>query len=168
MEKAGKAKKLSTRTDALDALTERGVHHPEQLADCGTPDEIIAACHRWDRQDGVTTGLLVKWIRDGDFPPPEPANPYRRLKTRFEDYARKYPAGTVVESSHYRPTRVPDSKPDAPIWDRVRHVECDGTVRITSASFPTILCECDKCRYECAIPARLVHALDQAAHPIAF
>lgn len=156
---------MPDEVDAVRALRHRGVNNAEPLLELGTPNEILDACHRWDRQEGVSPGLLVSWIRNGEFepepPPPEPAA--NRLHAIFDEYAARFPAGTPIHSPHYRSVPVENPPPHARIWDRIRQENCPGTVRVAGANFPTIYAECDSCRYDCATPAAQLHTLEEAA-----
>lgn len=156
-----------TPEDAVAALSARGVDNGAQLLLYGTPEEILATCRWWDGRQNVGPGLLARRIRDQDFAdePPTPESPREQLQAKFEEYAARFPVGTPIHSPHYRSVRVENPPPHARIWDRIRQEVCPGTVRIVGANFPTIVAECDQCRYDCATPAAQLHTLERPAPP---
>lgn len=124
--------------EAVQALLDRGVNAPEQLARCGTPEQILAVCHRWDRQTGVTPGLLVRWIRDRDFDEHAPAASSRPAPAgpRFGDYARRYSVGSVAE-------------PHATLQQRCGHDDepCSGDMVVVDLACEQLTASCDRCGY---------------------
>jgi hypothetical protein len=141
----------TTPADVVRALRARGVDDPEMLLECGSPDEILAACRRWDRRKGVGKGLLVKWIREGQFDEPEPQPKQSRdaiLRARFDDYARRLPAGSSVE-------------PHAQLQARRREDQdsCDGRMVVYESIYPNVTVECDRCGFVAAYPIRMLAAV---------
>jgi hypothetical protein len=136
----------TTAAGVVRALKARGVNDPEDLLECGTPDQILAACHRWDRQHNVRPALLVFWIRNGQFADPAPAaGPSRSaiLRARFDDYAARFPAGATVEPhAQLQARRWPDDPP------------CPGRMIVYESIYPNITVECDRCGFVAAYPVR--------------
>ena len=143
-----------TTIDAVQALRARGVDTAEDLLEHATPEQILTACRRWDGRKGVGPGLLASWIRNGVEPEPPAAPPtIDRLRDEFDEYAARYPVGTIIQSPHWRSVPVENPPPHSRIWGRIRQEDCPGTVRIIAANYPALIAECDSCRYDCnAIP----------------
>jgi hypothetical protein len=151
---------LPAPVDAVKALRARGVNNAEGMLEHATPAQILAACRRWDAEQGVTAGLLVHWIRAGEFEAPSPPTARSKaaqLRERFGEYARRFPEGAVVEP-HRRllERRWPD--------DVERAVElgddlCDGDLVVVSASYPVLEMECSACGFAAGIGPRHLHVL---------
>ena len=153
----------NTTLAALNALRERGVDSPETLLSFGTPAQIIAACHRWDRLPGVRKNLLVKWIRDGDFDAPEAAAPVAapskaaNMRARFDEYAARFPEDSVAEPhARLQARRYPEDEP------------CAGSLIVIETTYPLISVECDTCDYTAAYPIRSLQVLDGQANEAPF
>lgn len=140
--------------EAVQALRTRGVNHPEQLLELAEPEQILAACRRWDTQTGVTPGLLVTWIRAGEFtaPEPEPTAPTKsqQLRATHAAYARRYPVGTVVETHR----RLVERKWPA---DLERDDPCPGDMVVWHATYPLLVMRCDECGFEAGLPVHEFH-----------
>jgi hypothetical protein len=144
-----------TTVQAVAALRARGVNTAEGLLEYATPDQILIACHRWDGQQGVGPGLLARWIRDGQFLEPEPAEPPGpglQLRTRFDQYAARYPVGTVIEPHQTMIDRRWRNDPP-----------CDGRIVVVDTTWPALILECDKCGFNATIPPRQLSLLDRIA-----
>lgn len=142
--------------DAVHALRDRGVDQPEQLLEHATPMQILAACHRWDQRQGVRPGLLVKWIRAGQFedePSPPAQGRAAVLRARFDEYASRFPVDATVE---------PHRSLTARQWPG-DELDCAGSMVVTEAIYPLLALECDRCGFEAAIPVRHLHVLDGRA-----
>ena len=140
--------------DAVRALRDRGVDDAEALLEFGTPAQILAACQKWDARKGVRKGLLVKWIRERDFPSEEPApkvNTAAINRAKFEHYAARFPEGAVTEShAQLNARRWPDDLERNP---------CAGDLVVWDATFPNIAVACDACGFEAAYSLRGLHVL---------
>lgn len=138
--------------DALHALQERGVATASDLLDYGTPDQIIAACRRFDTEPGAKTpGLLAHWIRNREFDT-RPAAPQiskgAQLRERFNDYAARYPEGATTEPhARLQARRWPDDTP------------CTGDMIVTETIYPVLAAECDVCGFEAGYPVKSLHVL---------
>jgi hypothetical protein len=145
----------ATPVEAVQALRARGIDNAENLLEHGTPDQIIAVCRRWDGRQGVGGGLLVKWIRNGEFDEPEPEptlTPAEQLRARFDEYATRFPVGTVIERHHVlQARRWPNDDP------------CPGSMTVVDTTYPTFVIECDRCGFPAGVPPRHLHLLDQWA-----
>lgn len=149
-----------TPVDALNALRARGVNSAEELLAHATPAQILAACHRWDGEQGVGAGLLVRWIRDGQFDEPAAAptkSKGAQLRERFDEYARRFPPGAIVEThADMLARRWPD--------DLARAAElgqdiCAGQIVVVNTSYPVLELECDACGFSAGLPVRALHVL---------
>ena len=132
-----------TPDQAIAALHARGVDQTGPLLEQATPDQILLACHRWDARTGVGPGLLVNWIRTGQFLEPEPEappTPSQQLRAKFDRYAQRYPIGFVVE-----PHRVLDAR-RWPEWGN--DPPCPGHMTVTATKYPVLALQCDKCGFE--------------------
>jgi hypothetical protein len=144
-----------TPADALRALTARGVNGAHDLLELGTPEEILAACHRWDSEKNVRPGLLVRWIRDGKFEGEEEApapSKGQQLRARFEEYAARFPEGTAVEThAQLIERRWPD--------EFALGGACIGDMVVIEATYPLLSMECDACGFVAALPVKALHIL---------
>jgi hypothetical protein len=137
----------------LHALRARGVDDAERLLEFGSPEQIMLACERWDQRSGVRPGLLVSWIRKGDFAEPiAPSAPRRSSKdaqqrARFDQIAARHPEGSAA-------------RPHAGLRWRD---DCPGLMIVVMVSYPVIELECDKCGAECAVTPRCLDLLNQPA-----
>lgn len=145
----------TTAIEAVTALRARGVDTAEDLLEHATPAQILAACHRWDGRQGVGPGLLVRWIRQGQFAEPEPAGAPSKgelMRARFDVYADRYPEGATTEMhAELQARRYPEDDP------------CPGDLIVIETTYPLITVECDECGYEAAYPAHSLHVLDGGA-----
>ena len=138
--------------NAVNALRARGVDTAEALLEDATPEQILAACRRWDSRQGVGPGLLVRWIRAGEFD--EPASPTGPSKTeimraKFDTYAARFPEGEVAEPhARLQARRYPEDDP------------CPGNLVVIGTTYPAIAVECDTCDYTAAYPLRSLRVLD--------
>ena len=136
---------------AVEALRARGVNNPEDMLEHATPADILIACHRWDGQRGVSPGLLVHWIRNGEFDEPPALPPPSKgatMRARFDEYAARFPEGAVAESHRaLQARRYPEDEP------------CPGSLIVIETTYPLITVECDQCDYQAAYPARSLHVL---------
>jgi len=129
--------------DAIKALRSRGVDNAEPLLKHATPDEIMAACRRWDARTGVGPGLLAKWIRDREFiAPNEPqaVSKADRLRRQFTEYAKRFPVGASIEP--HANLQTEDENP------------CDGSMTVAGTAYPSLIVDCDTCGYEAAYTPR--------------
>jgi hypothetical protein len=138
--------------DAIRALRDRGVNQPEQLLEHGTPEQILAACDRWDRQPNVSPGLLVKWIRDGQFAEQATkANTAEERRATFASYARRYSAGETIElHATLQARRSYDDEP------------CPGELVVVDLVGQQLAARCEDCGYEVAYTARSLRAIPLA------
>lgn len=139
--------------EAVRALRARGVDQAEDMLQHGTPEQILAACHRWDARKGVGPGLLVRWIRAGEFEDPPSAPPISKAqqqRDRFEQYTRRFPIGIVVE---------PHATLIARRWpgDLEYGDACAGDMVVIEALFPLLSMECDRCGFVAAVGVRDLH-----------
>ena len=145
----------TTAIEAVTALRARGVDTAEDLLEHATPAQILAACHRWDGRQGVGPGLLVRWIRNGEFTEPQAAPPPGKgaqLRARFDEYANRYPEGAIAEPhARLQARRYPDENDP-----------CPGLLVVIETTYPLISVECDQCDYTAAYPARSLHVLGAA------
>jgi hypothetical protein len=144
---------VTNEMDAVRALRARGVNSPEVLLEFGTPDEILGACHRWDQQKGVSSGLLVKWIRDRNFvqEPKAVVSQAARNHALFQEYAARFPEGAVAET---HATLIARRYPDE-LDDDV----CAGNMIVFQALEPNLAIECEACGFVTGIPVRSLHVL---------
>jgi hypothetical protein len=150
-----------TPADAVRALRARGVDTADELLAYGTPPQILSACERWDRRQGVGPGLLARWIRDGTFEEPDPEPPKRgkaaQLRERFDEYVRRFPVGAVAEShADLVRRRWPDD------WERAKQRDeevCPGDMIVVAASYPVLEMECDECGFSAGLTPRHLHVL---------
>lgn len=153
--------------DAVQALRSRGVDNGEDLLAYGTPDQIFAACHRWDSRQGVGPGLLARWIRDGayDEPAPTPArSKAAQGRARFDEYARRFPPGAIVEThAQLLARRWPEDLGRA---RDLRQGVCAGSIVVAGASYPVLELECDACGFFSGLPVRSLHVLPAEASPL--
>ena len=158
----------TTIADALRALRARGVNTAEEVLELASPEQILTACRRWDTETDVSPGLLVHWIRNGQFETPPAAGTTAKskgavLRERFAEYAARFPEGSTVETHHaLLERRWPD--------DVARAVEnghpiCDGSMVVTSATYPVLAMECDACGFEAGVTPRQLHVLPAATRP---
>jgi hypothetical protein len=136
--------------DAARALRARGIDDAESFLDCGTPEQILAACHRWDRLTGVGKGLLVKWLRNGEFHEPTVVKASKAAvhQARFDEYAQRFPVGSIAEPhDRLQQRRWPDDQ------------RCPGQMIVVDHAGLTIVAECDACQFEAAYPVRALHVL---------
>lgn len=160
------------RQEAVQALCARGVSPvlAEELQGLGTPDQILAACRRWDDDEGVGAGALVYRIRAGDFaepepePAPAPTNKAAQLRARSDAYARRFPVGAIAEP-HRRmiERRWPD---DIARALELGHDVCDGDMIVVEAIYPLLTVECDRCDFEAAYPVRGLNVLGGLLEPV--
>ena len=106
---------------------------------------------------------------NGQFEPPaDPDAPTTKtraaqLRDRFAEYAARFPEGSTVETHHaLLERRWPD--------DVARAVEnghpiCDGSMVVTSATYPVLAMECDACGFEAGVTPRQLHVLPAATRP---
>jgi len=138
--------------DAVRALRSRGIGNAEELLEYGTPDELLAACRRWDGRQGVGPGLLASWIRNREFvdEPTAPQSKAAQMRARFEEYAARFPEGAVAE-------------PHARLQARRRYDDdpCPGSLIVIETTYPLIAVECDACDYAAAYSARSLHVLGE-------
>jgi hypothetical protein len=139
-----------TQAQALRALRLRGIDPAEPMLEFATAAEILSACRRWDKRKGVGAGLLVKWIRDRDFPAEEPpAREY--LRARFDAYAQQFPEGSIAEShGRLQERRWPEDE------------RCMGEMIVIETTYPIIAARCSECDFEAAYPVRSLHILDRS------
>jgi hypothetical protein len=136
----------SRPAEAVRALRARGIDNAEELLQFGTPEQILTACHRWDGRRGVGPGLLAGWVRMRQFAEPEPQPKQSRaeiLRARFDEYARRFPEGSIVEPHAQMQAR---RWPDEPL--------CPGQMVVWSTTYPNIAVECDRCGLVAAYPVR--------------
>ena len=140
--------------EAVKALRARGVDKAEALLELATPEEILRACQKFDRREGVGPGALYNWIRNGEFDDPAPAAAKTKsaiMRERFDEYARRYPEGAVAEA---HATLIMRRWPDE-VDDGV----CAGDMIVVSASYPVLEMECDACGFVAALTPRALHVL---------
>lgn len=142
-------------SDAVKALRARGVNSAEDMLEHGTPDQLLAVCRRWDAQRGSkSTGLLVHWIRQGEFNEPAASTAPSKgsmMRSRFEEYAAQFPVGTVAEPhARLQARRWPEDEP------------CPGSMRVIEATYPLLSMECDECGFAAALGPRHLHVLGSA------
>lgn len=127
---------------AISALSERGVGCATELGTATFPGTVLAWCEWWDKQQGVTAGLLVKRIRSGETPPQTPRSKREVLFQKFVDYARRHPVGSsaLSHSTLQSQQRHPDT-------------ECIGDLVVEAAAYPVITLRCDVCGYEAGLTA---------------
>jgi hypothetical protein len=152
--------------EAVRALRARGIDNADELLAYGTPEQILAACRRWDGRQGVGAGLLARWVRDGQFdePPPAAKSKAAQLRERFAEYARRFPEGAVVEPHRRLLERrwAEDVERAVELGDEV----CDGAMVVIAASYPVLEMECDACGFTAAVGPRHLHVLPaQSALP---
>jgi hypothetical protein len=139
--------------EAVKALRARGVNNPEDMLEHATPEQILAACHRWDGQRGVNPGLLVHWIRAGEFGEPAatpPPSKGEQMRARFDEYAARFPEGAVAEPhARLQARRWPEDDP------------CPGDLIVIETTYPLISTECDRCDFVAAYPLRSLHVLGE-------
>jgi hypothetical protein len=161
--------------EALDALRARGVRQAADQLDRATPAEILTACHRWDREqdqarqrgkDGPGSGVIVHWIRSGQFTEPESASAVSKaaqLRARLAEAARQFPPGTVVESHRdMLARRWPEDLNRAVELDQTI---CDGQIVVATAIYPVLELECDACGFAAGLPPRSLHVLPSRSTP---
>jgi hypothetical protein len=139
-----------TRADALRALRERGVTSANDLVEHTDPDKIMSACRKWDREPGASPALLAWRIIHGHTADDGPkVSKGEQLRVRFDDYARRFPEGTVTEThAALWARRYPDEVCD-----------CAGRLVVWDAHYPNIAVECDGCSFEVAYPVGSLHVL---------
>ena len=144
-------------TDPIDALRARGIDNAEELLEYGAPDEILAACHRWDARKGVGPGLLARWIRNREFkaePASAPAHSRaEEMRARFDEYASRYPEGSVAEPHHRLQVRRRYHDDDP----------CPGSLIVVDTIYPLLALKCDECGFLTALTPRNLHILDGTA-----
>lgn len=118
-----------------------GLDAPEALVDCAAPEAIVAACKWWKAKKGVGTGLLVSRIRDGGITEAPPRE--SELRARFQEFADRWPIGTVV-STHARLQQRYWP------WDE----ECPGELMVWDVTYPVIALACRECVFEVGYPLR--------------
>jgi hypothetical protein len=141
--------------EAVHALRARGVDQAEAMLAEASPDEILAACHRWDSRSHVGPGLLVRWIREHEYEDPPEATPpskAQQLRDRFEDYARRFPTGTAAESHRDLIARRWPAELEYGLI-------CEGDLIVIEATYPLLTMECDRCGFVAALPIRALHIL---------
>ena len=147
-----------TPDQAIAALHARGVDQTGPLLEQATPDQILLACHQWDARTGVGPGLLVNWIRTGQFLEPEPEpppTPSQQLRAKFDRYAARFPVGTIIEPHRTLDARRwPEWAPEPP---------CTGNMVVVDTNYPVLALQCDQCRFETGISPRHLQLLDQWA-----
>ena len=139
--------------EVVAALRARGIDSPEQLLQYGTADQILAACQRWDARENVRPGLLVRWIRDQDFPDPEPPQSRAaQLRARFDEFVRRHPDGASVEwhADLIRRRWPQDLEHEEP---------CPGEMLVEDAIYPVVTMRCDVCGFEAGVGPRDLHLL---------
>jgi hypothetical protein len=146
--------------EAVRALRARGVDTAEALLQAATPEQILAACRRWDGRQGVGPGLLARWIRDGQYDEPPstpPQTKLERLRDRFDAYALRYPVDSIAEP-HRRmiERRWPG---DITRATELSHDLCDGDMVVVDATYPVLELECDECGFTAGLVARSLHVL---------
>lgn len=143
----------TTPMEAVKALRARGVDTAEDLLEHATPEQILTACHRWDGRQGVGPGLLVSWIRAGQFEEPAPAgapSKGEQRRARFDEYAARFPEGAVAEPhARLQARRWPEDDP------------CPGSMIVVDAIYPLLTMECDQCGFTAALSTRHLHVLGE-------
>jgi hypothetical protein len=145
---------------AVSAMRTRGLDDVHRLLECASADRIMATCAWWDKQVAanpkVTKALLARRIMDGGIDPADyesSADRYAAQLARFNDYAQRFPEGSVAES-HARFQR------------RAGHLDgwarCDGRLVVFAAVFPHLSVECDGCGLVAAYSLRSLDVLDGA------
>lgn len=139
--------------EAVKALRDRGVSTAEDMLEHATPEQILTACHRWDAHRGTKQpGLLVHWIRQGQFDEPAAAGAPSKasmMRARFDEYAARFPEGSVAE---------PHARLQARRWPQDER--CAGSMIVVDAIYPLLAMECDECGFLAALPAQSLHILD--------
>ena len=139
---------------AVRLLRERGVDQAEAMLALATPEEIMMVCARADARGGrVGPGLIVQWIRAGEFEDPKPPPPKKGaiLRARFDAYAARYAVGETTE---------PHAALIARRWpDDLERNPCAGDLIVWDATYPNIAVECDACGFEAAYSLRSLHVL---------
>jgi len=142
------------RTDAVAALRERGVNNPEQLLELAAPADILATCHRWDVQAGVSPGLLVRWIKDGNFPEPDPPSTTDRLKAQFAEHQARLPVGTRI---------IRHADLEAGQWNRDE--KCIGVMCVQESDYPVLTLECSVCLFTVGVPVKDLNRVRRHVDP---
>lgn len=141
---------------AIDALAARGIDNGEQLLQFGTPQQILAACHRWDSRENVGAGLLARWIRDQEFAAEPPPAPDRQEQQRaiFAEYVQQYPPATAAQLHGELLARA---------WPEHfnRQGICPGQMIVIETQFPLLTLECDRCGFTAALTPRSLAALNR-------
>lgn len=148
----------STVEEAIMALADLGVTGSIDIAAAHDPDLILGWC-RWAaerRQHGqqVGTGLIVSGIRRGEQPPgsghTSPSSKRAERQARFEEYAQRFPAGSITESHRELQQRR---------WRDDGEEACGGYLVVVRTSYPTIEARCSACAFEVAYPLRALGVL---------
>ena len=122
--------KADARTQAIEAMRQRGVDNPDTLTEHANPDAILGACQWFDRQgNGAGVGLLVWKIRQGGVP----------VRTIEEPQAKRPPVWLMPSQPIFYQSHAG--------WDERRgyHPECAGRLMVVEAFYPVATIECDQC-----------------------
>ena len=138
--------------DAVRALRERGVDQAEEMLELATPEQILMVCARADRRGNIGPGLIVKWIRERQFEDEVPVVDHAaQLRARFDDYAKRFPEGSVAE-------------PHARLQGRKGYrVDCPGRLLVVDIPEGAIVAECDICGEEWSYTVRTLYLLGAPA-----
>jgi hypothetical protein len=146
--------------EATLAMRARGITNPGEMLERAEPEAILRACRKWDAAKAsgqrIGPGVLATWIRAGGVPPEEEVDPktvsalkQRERRTRFEEYVRRFPEGSVIETHAELAHRCK--------W----RDECDGRMVVFAASHETfcILAACDRCDEDAAYTLKALSGL---------
>jgi hypothetical protein len=152
--------------DAVKAMRARGIDNAEEHLQYATLEQIRGWCEWWDGKQGAGPGLLAKKIREGGDPPgqrPPAGSVHTRLRATHDDYAQRFPPGSVVEP-HARLLTRQRYKDDHPL-EEARSLEqsgdelCRGLLVVLSNRYPVWEVECDLCGFVAGLPASSLAAV---------
>jgi hypothetical protein len=137
--------------DVIRAMRARGIDNAEELLQYAPLEAIRATCEWWDSKPGVGAGLLAKKIRQGgvELPPqPAPGAVEERLRATHDEYAQRFPVGSIAEPhARLQERRGYDDKP------------CPGSIIVRSHDYPVWIVECDGCDYDAGMTPRALRAV---------
>lgn len=134
--------KADARTNALDAMRQRGVENPDTFIDGLDPDRILGACQWFDRQQGGSVGLLIWKIRQGGV----------AVRTVEEPQAIRRPVWRMPPEPIFYKTHA--------AWDQQRGYPdtCTGRLMVVEADYPVATVECDQCDFLAGLTVKAMPA----------